>query len=301
METKQDSRILLCHCAYASILPLQVRQEVLQALKESGLSFDAVVDLCELAARKAPLLAELAGASRLTIAACHPRAVKWLFAAGGASLRDKDVEYLDMREASTEQLLRSIRALASGGETTRCAGKNVSEPLPHQYPAAIDPEAENHSAPSWQPWFPVIDYARCQNCQQCLGFCLFGVYGAGPDGKVLVKNPASCKTDCPACARVCPETAIIFPKYPHPPINGGEVPEGAGWTEPVKVDMTAFANGDVLKALRERSKQGPRFTADPGRVRAVQERLVRLAGSPNPFNIAPGAPAAQPPVKKEPE
>ena len=44
-----------------------------------------------LAARKAPRLAEFADASRVLIAACHPRAVKWLFAAGGAPLHDERV------------------------------------------------------------------------------------------------------------------------------------------------------------------------------------------------------------------
>jgi len=44
-------------------LPPKVKQEVHQALRETGLSYDTVQDLCELAARKAPLLTELAGAA----------------------------------------------------------------------------------------------------------------------------------------------------------------------------------------------------------------------------------------------
>ena len=225
MEMKQDSRILYCHCAYAEILPPQVKREVRQALRESGLSYDAVLDLCELAARKAPLLAELAGAARLTIAACHPRAVKWLFAAGGAPLRDEGVEYLDMREISAEQLLRSIRDSGPGRRDGRTRGGERGHAFSHGNPESMALEGENSGIPAWKPWFPVIDYERCGNCQQCLGFCLFGVYGVGSDGKVQVKNPANCKTDCPACARVCPETAIIFPKYANAPINGGEAKE----------------------------------------------------------------------------
>ena len=64
----------------------------------------------------------------------------------------------------------------------------------------------------WKPWFPVIDYDRCTNCMQCLTFCLFDVYGVSED-KIQVQNEDNCKTNCPACSRVCPEVAILFPKY----------------------------------------------------------------------------------------
>ena len=66
---------------------------------------------------------------------------------------------------------------------------------------------------SWKPWFPVIDYDRCTNCMQCLSFCLFDVYGVDDDQKIQVQNQDNCKTNCPACSRVCPEVAIMFPKY----------------------------------------------------------------------------------------
>jgi Pyruvate/2-oxoacid:ferredoxin oxidoreductase delta subunit len=65
----------------------------------------------------------------------------------------------------------------------------------------------------WKPWFPVIDYDRCTNCMQCLSFCLFGVYGVDEEQKIQVQNNDNCKTNCPACSRVCPEAAIMFPKY----------------------------------------------------------------------------------------
>ena len=64
---------------------------------------------------------------------------------------------------------------------------------------------------------------RCTNCMQCLSFCLFDVYGVSADSKIQVRNQNNCKTECPACSRVCPEVAIMFPKYRHGPINGEEV------------------------------------------------------------------------------
>jgi len=62
-------------------------------------------------------------------------------------------------------------------------------------------------------WYPVIDRSKCCNCKQCLDFCLFGVYELEKGERVKVSNPDSCKPGCPACARVCPEGAIIFPEY----------------------------------------------------------------------------------------
>ena len=40
-------RIVYCHCAYAQVVPADVKQDVLRRLSESGTSFDAVADLCE--------------------------------------------------------------------------------------------------------------------------------------------------------------------------------------------------------------------------------------------------------------
>jgi len=62
-------------------------------------------------------------------------------------------------------------------------------------------------------WYPVIDGFRCVQCQHCLQFCLFGVYALDAEGKVQVRSPDQCKTGCPACARVCPQGAIMFPLY----------------------------------------------------------------------------------------
>ena len=76
---------------------------------------------------------------------------------------------------------------------------------------------------NWKPWFPVIDYDRCTNCMQCLSFCLFNVYGVDDDNQIQAQNHDNCKTNCPACSRVCPEAAIMFPKYKSGPINGDKV------------------------------------------------------------------------------
>jgi hypothetical protein len=95
--TGQGARILYCHCAYAKVVPPEVKAAVLNGLSEAGVEFDAVPDLCEMAARGDVRLRELAGDGPLKIAACYPRAVKWLFAAAGAQLAEGDVRIWNMR------------------------------------------------------------------------------------------------------------------------------------------------------------------------------------------------------------
>lgn len=125
----------------------------------------------------------------------------------------------------------------------------------------------------WKPWFPVIDYSRCTNCMQCLSFCLFDVYGVSGAGKIQVRNQNNCKTDCPACSRVCPEVAILFPKYRHGPINGDEVSADDLRREAMKVDISALLGGDIYQALRDRSaKAQSRFSKERDEDRALKER-----------------------------
>jgi NAD-dependent dihydropyrimidine dehydrogenase PreA subunit len=126
----------------------------------------------------------------------------------------------------------------------------------------------------WKPWFPVIDYDRCTNCMQCLSFCLFDVYGVSGDGKIQVRNQDNCKTDCPACSRVCPEVAILFPKYRHGPIHGGEIHADDVRREALKIDISALLGGDIYQALRDRSaKAKSRFSKERDEDRALKERM----------------------------
>jgi len=129
------------------------------------------------------------------------------------------------------------------------------------------------TAKGWKPWFPVIDYDRCTNCMQCLSFCLFDVYGVTSGGKITVQNESNCKTDCPACSRVCPEVAILFPKYKAGPINGDEVNADDLRREAMKVDISALLGGDIYSMLRDRSaKAKSRFSKERDDDRALKER-----------------------------
>jgi NAD-dependent dihydropyrimidine dehydrogenase PreA subunit len=106
-------------------------------------------------------------------------------------------------------------------------------------------------------WYPVIDYSRCTNCMECIDFCLFGVYGVDKVDTILVEQPDNCRKGCPACSRVCPENAIIFPQHKTPGIAGADV--SAGGT--LKIDLSrlfgAPETGEDAAAIaaRERDEQ----------------------------------------------
>ena len=102
-------RILYCHCQYAQVVPKEVKDAVLRGLCESGVAFEAVADLCEMAARRDPALARLAESGAVKIAACFPRAVKGLFHQAGADLPQDGAQVLNMRVQSAEEVLAALK------------------------------------------------------------------------------------------------------------------------------------------------------------------------------------------------
>ena len=132
----------------------------------------------------------------------------------------------------------------------------------------------------------MIDYQRCTNCMQCLSFCLFDVYGVSADSKIQVQNQSNCKTECPACSRVCPEVAIMFPKYRHGPINGEEINSDDVRREAMKVDISALLGGDIYAALRDRSARAKsRFSKERDDERALKERQTCLVKLQQAFDV----------------
>lgn len=101
MDTPQP--ILYCRCAYAKVVPADVKDGVLERLTQSDAAFDAVADLCEMSAKQDPALERLAQQPGLRIAACYPRAVKWLFSAAGHPLPEDEVNVVNMRTLSADQ------------------------------------------------------------------------------------------------------------------------------------------------------------------------------------------------------
>lgn len=118
-------------------------------------------------------------------------------------------------------------------------------------------------------WYPVVDQDRCTGCMECVNFCLFGVYGFEPDGKISVEEPDACRPGCPACARICPAGAIMFPQHKDAAIAGD--PELS--LEGLKLDLSQIFAGIDPSAL------------------AAEERARALSDHPAP---SPSDDAAQP-------
>jgi NAD-dependent dihydropyrimidine dehydrogenase PreA subunit len=179
--------------------------------------------------------------------------------------------------------VRSMAPTAPSDETLVLDPQDFPATDPEGLVGTLDKMRQERGFPqsgAWKPWFPVIDYQRCTNCMQCLSFCLFDVYGVSADKKIQVQNQSNCKTECPACSRVCPEVAIMFPKYRHGPINGEEISADDVRREAMKVDISALLGGDVYAVLRDRSARAKsRFSKERDDERALKERqtcLVKL-------------------------
>ncbi|MCM8534182.1 MAG: ferredoxin family protein [Lentisphaeraceae bacterium] len=158
---------------------------------------------------------------------------------------ESDHIFITLKEHSVDEAIAKVKSLADGKFEGRKA---------------------------WKPWFPVIDYDRCTNCMQCLTFCLFDVYSV-EETMITVKNEDKCKTDCPACSRVCPEVAILFPKYGKGPINGDVVREEDIKREKMKVDISELLGGNILGKLRQRHTDAKsRFSKERDESKALKER-----------------------------
>ncbi|MEM8866503.1 MAG: ferredoxin family protein [Planctomycetota bacterium] len=179
---------------------------------------------------------------------------------------NRSVYCLDLRtHPSAEPYIEEVRRIVAEGTVSTVSlgdfgplgndgDQSTADPLAARTPPP---------APTEQParrWYPVIDYSRCTNCMECIDFCLFGVYGLDTAETILVEQPDNCRKGCPACSRVCPENAIIFPQHKTPTIAGS--PDVGG---PMKIDLSKLfgapdpgapgADKAVDVAVRERDEQ----------------------------------------------
>ena len=155
----------------------------------------------------------------------------------------RKVYCLDMRAASGEKIAEEVQRIAIATDA------NAMESI-----VAAPTRFEDSAT---RRWYPVIDFSRCTNCMECIDFCLFGVYGLDEAETILVEQPDNCRKGCPACSRVCPAGAIMFPQHKAPAIAGAAVEGDEGF----KIDLSLlFGAPDkttdaVAVAARERDEQ----------------------------------------------
>lgn len=146
-------------------------------------------------------------------------------------------------------------ALATNGNGHAEHGNGHAHEKGHENGHADAPAAlQRIEEEAGRRWYPVIDFSRCTNCMECLDFCLFGVYGVDRAETILVEQPDNCRKGCPACSRVCPANAIIFPQHKTPAIAGS--PE-VGGAAAFKIDLSKlFGGSDALStAVDERDAE----------------------------------------------
>ena len=169
----------------------------------------------------------------------HARALRWTLSALGLS---NDV-ISDCHDLRTFQSVAACRhEIVPGVHRDTGTDSRAAEP------------PEEIAAPVSQRWYPVLDYSRCAACKQCFGFCLFGVYSV-EHGRVVATQPDNCKNGCPACARVCPEGAIIFPHCDDPAIAGSP---GAA------ISRNPDARPAVLQRVRRKQAQAAQARSGDG-------------------------------------
>jgi NAD-dependent dihydropyrimidine dehydrogenase PreA subunit len=194
---------------------------------------------------------------------------------GAVGLPDRHIYCLDLRDFnSPDPYVEEVRRIAQEcRERHEARQQERNEANPTLVPLGIAPRMAETVSETPRPngeqllaqpnrrWYPVIDYGRCTNCMECIDFCLFGVYGVDKLDRILVENQDNCKRGCPACSRVCPEHAIIFPDYKTPAIAGAPVGAIAG----LKIDLSKLFGGDDKDALHQAVEERDRELVRDGR------------------------------------
>jgi NAD-dependent dihydropyrimidine dehydrogenase PreA subunit len=246
-------KIVYCNCGGD-----RINQERLHTIENNLISnnieFIKLSDLCGLSATGKEKLSDIfINGNEYLIIACYSRSVKLLLEQANIDINNKSFHYINFLELTDEDISNQVVAFC----------RNTYQ---NSHPEEIRSDAD------WSSWFPVIDYERCSSCGQCADFCLFGVYEK-KEGKVIVTNPKECKINCPACARICPQTAIIFPKYKQGgAIGGSDVIDEIAEQERQASDINTFLQSDIYGALEQRKQKRKSIILEQAMKKALDER-----------------------------
>jgi ferredoxin len=260
-DEKKQKHILFCECGGERI-GKDLLETVNEHLKDQPVPVTCLSDLCGLAQKKKESLGDLFSSdAEYLIIGCYSRTMKILFGQVYDKFGNLDIrDHINLTETQREQVTERISSFTAG-----YAGKNG-------YNKIIEDSG-------WPSWYPVLDYSRCTSCGQCADFCLFGVYEKTQES-VVVTNPEGCKNNCPACARICPSSAIIFPKYKNGGAVGGSdvIDEFAEQQRQAK-DLEDFLGADIYTALEKRKLKRKSIIRDEAMKTALSERDNAVKGN----------------------
>ncbi len=248
-----SKKVFFCNCQ-AKIIETSRLKSISDYLRTAGHPYAEISDLCGCSVDRKNETRELFMSSEeVLIIACYPRAVKLLLDSCGIDHQNSNFNFLNFRELNNAQLFGAVDSFFEGEY------QNSDSTL-------------LKSTSDWPSWFPMIDYSRCNTCGQCADFCLFGVYEKY-DNKVVVVNPKGCKNNCPACGRICPQTAIVFPKYENDgAIAGSDTIDEIAEHQRQNLDIENILGSNIYKALEMRKAKRRSIISSVSLQKAMEER-----------------------------
>jgi NAD-dependent dihydropyrimidine dehydrogenase PreA subunit len=277
--------IVLCGSPTASDAARALEQQLADALaRMPNTALIVVPHLYDLAPAGAAMQHLKAVSGDLLVLGWLPsRATHWILRAHGIEGQSgpgpgaRAMECIDLRGRDVASVLAEVRRIVAGGAGRQSAEDGSAAFQPGEANPASQPAAPLRIAETTSPrWYPVIDSDRCVNCLECLNFCLFGAYGLDDEGKLFVEQPEACRDGCPACARICPVGAILFPAYHDPAIAGDDAAAPTGSAPPQTASTPANIQ-ELAQAERQRAMSAQGSEAGPS-AEGDLDRLVHELG-----------------------
>jgi len=253
-----SKKVIYCNCK-GNIVDTERLEAIHTFVSKLNVPSVKLSDLCSVCATNLEdVKSQFTTSDEVLVIACYPRAVKLLLERAGIKTDAINLSFVNFRESCNEDIFKILQDFGMNDAAT----------------SQISKEIEGDS--EWPSWYPAIDYDRCTACGQCADFCLFGVYEK-TDGKVKVVNPQGCKNNCPACARICPHTAIVFPKYQQGgAIAGAETIDEIAEQQRQRQDMDDILGSDIYQALEQRKAKRRAIIKTEAMNKALEEREKAL-------------------------